>query len=193
VTTFLAEAETEARTALDIDERDSWAHMTHGLVLYRGRRHAEAERSFHRALELNPNFALAHAVLCLPLAYRGAYEQALNSAEHAIALSPRDPLVDRQASHSMTWTHFAAARCADCVTWARRTIERYPGHLPPYYALIAAAALQGDTVTASAALATILQLRPDLSLTWAKQNMAPSGEVLERLLEGLRRAGIPEK
>jgi adenylate cyclase len=193
VTTFLAEAETEARTALDIDERDPWAHLTHGLVLYRSRRHGEAERAYRRALELNPNFALAHVVLGLPLAYRGAHEEALRSAEHAIALSPRDPLVDRQASHTVTWTHFAAARYADCVTWARRTIERYPGHLPPYYALIAAAALQGDTVTASEALASLLQLRPDLSLTWARQNMAPSGDVLERLLEGLRRAGVPEK
>ena len=84
-------------------------------------------------------------------------------------------------------------RTADCVTWARRTIERYPGHLPPYYALVAAAALQGDSVTASEALTVLLQLRPDLSLTWASQNMAPSGDVLDRLLEGLRRAGVPEK
>jgi TolB-like protein len=193
VTTFLAEAEKEARTAVDIDERDPWAHLTHGLVLYRGRRHGEAERAYRRALELNPNFALAHVVLGLPLAYRGAYEQALRSAEHGIALSPRDPLVDRQASHTVVWTHFAAARYADCVTWARRTIERYPGHLPPYYALIAAAALQGDTVTASEVLSTLLQLRPDLSLTWASQNMAPSGDVLERLLDGLRKAGVPEE
>jgi len=193
VTTFLAEAGTEARTALDVDERDPWAHLTYGLVLYRSRRHAEAERSFRRALELNPNFALAHAALGLPLAYRGAHEEALKSAEHALALSPRDPLVDRQTSHTMAWTHFAAARYADCVTWARRTIERYPGHLPPYYALIAAAALQGDTVTASEVLSTLLQLRPDLSLTWASQNMAPSGDVLERLLDGLRKAGVPEE
>jgi TolB-like protein len=193
VTSFLTEAETEARAALDIDERDPWAHLTYGLVLYRQRRHTETERSVHRALELNPNFALAHAVLGLPLAYRGAHAEALRSAEHAIALSPRDPLIDRQASHTVVWTHFAAARYADCVTWARRTIERYPSHLPPYYALIAAAALQGDTVTASEALSTLLRLRPDLSLTWASQNMAPSGDVLVRLLEGLRRAGLPEE
>jgi adenylate cyclase len=192
VASFVAEAGAEARTALDLDEQDPWAHLTHGLVLYRSRRHSEAERAYRRALEWNPNFALAHAVLGLPLAYRGAYEEALRSAEHAIALSPRDPLVDRQASHSLTWQHFAAARYADCVTWARRTIERYPGHLPPYYALVAAAALQGDTVTASEALSTLLQLRPDLSLTWASQNMAPSGDVLDRLLDGLRKAGVQE-
>ena len=31
--TVLPEASAEARTALDLDERDPWAHMTHGVVL----------------------------------------------------------------------------------------------------------------------------------------------------------------
>src|SRR5919197_991079 len=83
VTNFLTEAEREARTALNIDERDPWAHLTDGLVLYRKRRHGEAERAFRRALEFNPNFGLAHAVLGLPLAFQGAYEEGLKSAEHA--------------------------------------------------------------------------------------------------------------
>jgi hypothetical protein len=43
VESFLAETETQ--TALGIDERDPWAHLTHGLVLYRQRRHGEAERA----------------------------------------------------------------------------------------------------------------------------------------------------
>jgi tetratricopeptide (TPR) repeat protein len=89
VTSFFVEAEGESRTALAIDERDPWAHLSHGLVLYRQRRHAEAERAFRRALELNPNFALAHAVLGLPLAYRGAYQDAIESAERAMRLSPK--------------------------------------------------------------------------------------------------------
>jgi hypothetical protein len=60
------------------------------------------------------------------------------------------------------------------------------------YALIAAAALQGDTVAASEAVTVLLHLRPDFSLTWAKENMTVSGNVLERLLEHLRTAGVPE-
>ncbi len=95
IANFLAESEAEARTALEFDERDPWAHLTHGLVLYRQRRHNEAERAYGRALESNPNFALAHAVLGLPLAYRGAYKEAVESAERAMRLSPADPLVGR--------------------------------------------------------------------------------------------------
>jgi tetratricopeptide (TPR) repeat protein len=192
VTSFFVEAEGESRTALAIDERDPWAHLTHGLVLYRQRRHAEAERAFRRALELNPNFALAHAVLGLPLAYRGAYQDAIESAERAMRLSPNDPLIDRQATHTMAFAEFAAARYSDCITWARKTIERHPGHLPPYYALIAATALLGDAVAAAEAMKALLRLRPDFSMTWADKNMPLTGDIRERLLDGLRKAGAPE-
>jgi hypothetical protein len=30
-------------------------------------------------------------------------------------------------------------------------------------------------------------------MTWASENMAVSGDVLDRLLEGLRKAGVPEE
>src|SRR5262249_31389514 len=130
VASFFAEAEARARTALDIDEQDPWAHLTHGLVLYRQRRHGETERAFLRALELNPNFALAHAVLGLPLAYRGAHGEAVESAQRAMRLSPNDPLIGRQASHTMAFAEFAAEHYPECMDWARKTIERHPGHLP---------------------------------------------------------------
>jgi tetratricopeptide (TPR) repeat protein len=59
----LGDAAEEARKALRLDEQDAWAHMSHGMVLFRMRRPAEAERAYRRALELNPSFALAHATL----------------------------------------------------------------------------------------------------------------------------------
>jgi TolB-like protein/class 3 adenylate cyclase len=190
VASFFAEA--EARTALDIDDQDPWAYLTRGLVLYRQRHHGEAERACRRALELNPNFALAHAILGLPLAYRGAHGEALESAERAMRLSPNDPLVGRQAWHTMAFAEFAAGHYAECVAWARKMIERYPAHLRPYQVLIAAAALQRDTLTAGEAMTDLLRLRPDFSLTWMGKNVPLTGDIRERLLDGLRKAGVPE-
>ncbi|MBV8334057.1 MAG: tetratricopeptide repeat protein [Alphaproteobacteria bacterium] len=40
-------------------------------MLWRTRRHKEAERAFRRALELNPNFALALRVSVCPRRPRG--------------------------------------------------------------------------------------------------------------------------
>ena len=192
LTTVLPEASAEARTALDLDNQDPWAHMTHGVVLWRMRRHGEAERAFRRALELNPNFALAHAYLGLPLGVQGADEEAVESAQHALRLSPSDLLVGVQASLAMAQAHFAARRYADCIVWARLTIERSPEFQPAHFMLIAAAAMRGDMTAASEALATLLCLRPGFSLAWISENMAFTGDPLQRLLAGLRKAGVPE-
>ena len=184
VRAILPEALAEARAA---------SHFAYGIVLWRMRRHGEAERAFRRTLEWNPNFALAHAQLALPLAVRGAHEEAENSAAGALRLSPSDALVDAFASHAMALAHFAAGHYPDAVAWARETIERHPEHQPAHFWLIAAAAMEGDTEASAEALATLLRLRPDLSLTSVSENMPFAGDTLDRLIEGLRRAGMPEK
>ncbi len=156
------------------------------------RRHDEAERALRRALELNPNFALAYAVLGLPLAIHGGHEEAVKIAGHAIRLSPNDPLIGYYASLATTSAHFTAGNYAGSVASSRHMIERYPDRQWGYYYLIAAAEMQKDTVTAREALATVLRLRPDFSLAWLREDMACAEEVGERLLRSLRRAGVPE-
>ena len=93
----LGEASAEAQTALGLDDRDAWGHFTNGLVLWRCRRLAEALRAIRRALELNPNFALAHGYLAHLWADLGDYDKALATAKHAFNLSPRDRLVELRA------------------------------------------------------------------------------------------------
>jgi TolB-like protein len=189
---FLQEAFAEAVKALSIDERDAWAHLTHGIALWRMRRHGEAEQAFRRALDFNPNFALALAFLGSPLAARGADEEAIRSAECALRLSPADGLVSAYASFAMVFAHLAAARYSDGVIWARKLIDKQPENLMANYLLVAAAAMQRDDAAAAEALGTVLRLRPDLSLTWVRGNTPLTGEIAERVIEGLQRAGVPE-
>ena len=189
----LPEATAEARTALRLDERDPWAHMTYGQVLLRTRRYREAERALRRALELNPNFALAYAFLGLPLAHQGASEEAIKTAEHALRLSPSDPLIGAYGAFAMANARFVAEQYDHCVTAARSAIERYPEFRPLHHLLVAAAALQGDMEAATEALPNLLRLRPGLSLSWLSANMTYGGEIGARLLDGLRKAGLPEE
>ena len=191
--TVAQEANAEARIAIGLDERDPWAHLTHGIVLWRMRRHDEAVRACRRALELNPNFAAAHACLGMPLAVQGGHNEALSCAQNALRLRPRDPFVGAQASYSMSIAHFAAGRYPDCMASARETIERYPEYLPGHSLLVAAAAIARDTEAAAEALGALLRLRPNYSLSWARENVPLVGETLERSLEGLRKAGLPEQ
>jgi TolB-like protein/tetratricopeptide (TPR) repeat protein len=189
----LPEAMAEARIALSLDERDAWAHMVLGVVLWRMRRGREAERAHRRALELNPNFAGAHAHLALVLAIHGSHQEAAETAAHALRLSPNDLTVGVFARVAMAAAHFAAGRYAEAMAWARDTTERAPEHPPARFLLVASAAMQGDLPAAAEALGALFRVVPNLSLTWMRRNTAYVGEVGDRLLEGLRRAGLPDE
>jgi TolB-like protein/class 3 adenylate cyclase/Flp pilus assembly protein TadD len=188
----LQEALTQSLEALSVDERDAWAHLTHGIALWRMRRHGEAEEAFRRALDFNPNFALAHAFLGCPLTTRGADEEAIRSAERALRLSPLDGLVSAYASFAMVFAHFRAEHYADGVVWARRLIEKQPENLMANYLLVAASAMQKDSTMAAEALARLLRLQQDFSLAWVNSTTPLIREVADRVLEGLRKAGVPE-
>ena len=190
--TILPEASAEARIALGLDDRDPWAHLAHGVVLFRMRHQGEAERAYRRAVDLNPNFALAHARLAGSLAMQGTHQEAVDSAEHALRQSPRDRSVGTYASIAMATVHFAAGRYPECVTWARNVIEKSPELLAGHSVLTAALAMEGDLTAAAEARDTLLRLRPDYSLPWVTQNQAFTGELANRLYEGLRKAGVPE-
>jgi len=191
--TVVPEISAETQTALAIDDRDPWAHLAQGMLQQRLGHPGEAARSARRALELNPNFALAHAFLASALGRQGAYQKAVNCAEHALRLSPRDRLVGYYASLAMAQVHFAGERYPECVIWTRNMIEKSPGYLPGHFFLTAALAMAGDLAAAAEARGTLLRLRPEFSLTWMNENARQTGKLAERLCEGLRKAGVPEK
>jgi len=188
--TVAPEVSAETQTAFALDDRDPWAHFAQGMLHMRLRRLGEAARSLRRALELNPNFALAHALLGNSLAIQGVYHEAVDSAERALRLSPRDRNVGYYASRAMAGVHLVAGRYPECVTWARNIIEKSPGHLAGHEFLTAGLAMQGNLTAAAEARERLLRLQPEFSLGgW----MSDIGEIAERLREGLRKAGVPEK
>ena len=192
--TVVPEVSAETQTALALDDRDPWAYFPSAMLQARLRRRGEAARSIRRALELNPNFALAHAFLATTLSNQGAHQEALGSAEHALRLSPRDRPVGVYASMAMANVHFAAGRYSECVSWARSLIEKSPGFLAGHIFLTATLALEGDLTAAAEARDTLVRLRPEFSLAWMTENLPfpISGEQSERLHNALREAGIPD-
>jgi TolB-like protein/class 3 adenylate cyclase len=186
------EISAEAQTALALDDRDPWAHLAQGNLFNRLHRSAEAERELRRGLELNPNFALAHALLGASLAARGSHQAGIDSAQHASRLSPNDRSVAMFASMALMAAYVGAGRYAECVTFARIMTETHPEHLAGHIYLAAALAMQGELTSAAQARDTLLRLRPEFSLTWMTENLPPTGELAERLCQGLRLAGVPE-
>jgi adenylate cyclase len=193
VNAVLAEAMDEVRTAIALDEQDPWAHFALGWVHWAQRRYYEAEGAFRRAVALNPNFALAYACLGCALALQGANEAAIENVERALRLNPADPFRGFWYANAMTIAQFAAGHYADTLIWARKTIEMRPRFFSPYRFVVAVAVINGDVSAATEALSTLRSLVPDYSLAWERENTPISGEVGERLLEELRKAGVPEE
>jgi len=187
------EISAEAQAALAIDDRDPWAHLVQGNLFNRLRRFDDAARALRRALELNPNFALAHAQLAAPLANQGMYQEATDSARHALRLSRNDRSVRGQAAIALMIVEFAAERYAECAALARTMIENIPEHIAGHLFLTAALAMRGDQRAIAEARDTLLRLWPNFSLAWMKENLPFTGEMRERISDALRKVGMPEE
>ena len=86
----LEQAELASRRAVELDEDCAEAHTSRGIVLFNGRRYAEAEREFERAMQLNPAlFDAPHFYGRSSLA-QGNYERAAQLFERAFELNPAD-------------------------------------------------------------------------------------------------------
>jgi len=188
----ITEASAETQTALSIDERDPWAHLVQRNLFNRLRRFDDAARECRRALELNPNFALAHAYFGMALNGLGRYQEAIDSAQHALRLSPNDRNVGNFANLTIAMGCFGAERYADCLVWARMMAGKFPEDFRAFFLEASALAMHGDLVIAAEARDTLLRLRPGLTLSRMRENLPWSGELAERLYDGLRRAGVPE-
>ena len=162
-------------------------------MLVRQRRFGDSVRAVRQSLDLNPNFAFGHAFLSNPLNLMGEHDKAIESAEHALRLSPHDRPVAVFACRGIAMAHFSAARYAESAVWAGNLIEKNPGHIPGYVFRIASLAWIGDIDAASAARDALLRLRPAMSVTWVAENLPMAGTIAEKIYNGLRKAGVPEE
>jgi Flp pilus assembly protein TadD len=108
-------------------------------------------------------------------------------------LSPSDRLVGTYATFGIAIAHFAAARYSEAVIAAHNLVERAPGDVRGHFLLAAALAMHGDLHGAVEAREALLKVQPGFSINWMMENLPFTGEMGERLEEGLRKAGVPDK
>jgi Flp pilus assembly protein TadD len=105
---------------------------------------AAAEREFTRAIELNPNYPIAHQWLAILLAERRRDDEARRHAEIAVRLDPMEATFHQAAG----LVHYYGGRYGDAVTSERRALEIRP--LLPFarVMLIKAQIMSGDAAAA---------------------------------------------
>jgi tetratricopeptide (TPR) repeat protein len=148
--------------------------------------------SIERAVALNPNSALALTRAGYLHLYLGEAAVAITMFERVMRLSPRDPTVFH-AYAGLSFAHFLQERFEDAVSWARRSLDENPNNLSSCRFLAAALGHLGRIDEARPVIARLRKLVPDETITsyaaWTPMRF--SGR-LPLLLEGLRRAGLPE-
>jgi tetratricopeptide (TPR) repeat protein len=193
-----AAAEAKLTKALSSVPDDARGHMMLGLVEISTRRVAEGIAECEHALALDRNLAHAHFYIGIGKAYIGRAEETEAHVDEALRLSPRDPF-------AYTWMTSAGIAknylglYEQAVSWFRRAIEANRNYPLPHFELAAALAQLCRLDEARFAVKAGLALNPSFTLsragaTWAAISDDPTYLAgAERILEGLRKAGLPEE
>jgi len=190
---WLNEARELAEQAANFDDNDAWVQCVLGLCQFIAKQPEKANDHYRKAIALNPSFALGHGYLALQLAYAGESEEAIEQADTAIALSPRDP----ELLHfflAIGTAHFVAGRYEEAAMWAHKAVRERPGAGPGPPRLLAASLAHLNRIDeAQMAFAPVLDMTPHISAAGIRQSIHfGRSDDLERYVLGLKKAGMPE-
>jgi TolB-like protein len=178
-----------AGQSLMADDRDPAAHWAMGRALWLRGRHDQSVIELEQAIDLSPNFALAHYTLAFVHSQAGDPSAAIASADHSRHLSPFDPLLfGMLGARAMALVRLG--RFEEAAEWGVKAAARPNAHAHILAIAALSLALAGRLDEARAYLASIRKTLPryrvDDFLT--AMQFAPEGERLFR--EGARRIGM---
>ena len=146
-----------------------------------------------RACVLNPNMAMAWCHVGYILTHMGDYDRGIASIARAIRLSPLDPSL-HGFLRGIARAHLLAGRYERAIDWGERALREPPKSAHALRTLTAAYALAGNLPEAHRILAMLREVQPSFRLTTASKSIAAyhRSDDMERFLDGLRLAGLPE-
>lgn len=181
-----------ATRAIALDDRDPWGHIALGYWAMMERRTDESISAFRRAIGLNQNSAVAHFHLSHIFAFAGRDHEAIEHAEEAIRLSPVDPDMALFLG-AMAVAHYTSGRFAEALRYTTEALRLRPGFQGAQRMRCAALAQTGKVDEARSYLATVQSEQPLLSIGWIRASVPyQTPALMERFLEGMRKAGLSE-
>ena len=137
----LARAKAAAERAVELDPMLSEAQSAMASVRAREYAWPEAERGFRRAIELNPNNALAHLELgASVLVVQERFAEGLDEVRRAVRLDPLSPYVNTEFGRALMW----AGHYDEAIDQLRKAIELEPSRNRPYNLAGARPVLAGE-------------------------------------------------
>ncbi len=184
----IPQAKAAAKHALELDDSLAEAHASSGRILS-GYDFAfdQSIKKFERAIQLNPNYAMAHHWISSgPLSALARFDRAIAEGRRAVELDPLS-LVDNV---DLGWVYFAARRYDEAIAQMRKAIEIDSRSYLAHYYLGEAFQLKGQLADAIAEYRKAVELDDDpFALALLGQAYARAGQrdeaqkILARLTE----------
>jgi len=182
-----------AMRAIALDDRDPWGHIALGYWALMEKRTEESITALRRAVEINPNSAAAHTHLGHGLAFAGHDREAIEHAERAMRLSPFDPMLALNLG-TIAVSHFVAGRYEEATRYTTEASRIRPGFQGAHRLRCASLAQSGQFDEARRHFLMVREQQPHLSAEWIKTNVPyQTDELMERFVEGMRKAGLDEE
>ena len=192
-----AASEAKLTTALSAVPDHALGHMVLGFIDIFTKRAAQGIAECEHALALDRNLAAAHAMIGFGKVLLGRAEETEAHVAEALRLSPRDMMAyDWMNAAGMAKLHLGSWEQA--VGWLRRSVEANRNHSAANFHLAAALAQLDRVDEAHSAVKAGLALNPTFAISrvravrTARTDDPTCLAQLEPILEGLRKAGVPE-
>jgi TolB-like protein/Tfp pilus assembly protein PilF len=187
--------EAQLNRVLSQSPNNAWAHYLMGRILAQTNRQAQAIEELNRALTLNPNLASAHAIIGLAKLYEGHPEETESHVREALHTSPRDTDANVWVGlMALAKLHLGAYE--DALNLYRRSIELNPNYPNAHFLFAASLVELGRLDEAKNEVKAALALNPNFTVRRYRDGAQSDNPVFlkgrERIIEDMRKAGVPE-
>ena len=191
----LASVEANLNRVLSQSPNNARAHYLMGRALVQDKRGAQGIAESERALALNPNLASAHALIGLAKLFDGRPEETESHELEALRVSPHDTEAD-------VWVEYIAlaklylGAYEEALGFFRRAKELNPNYATGRFNMAADLVELGRLDEARAEAQAGLALNPGFTIRRYRAGAQSDNPVFlkgrERIIEDMRKAGVPE-
>jgi TolB-like protein len=185
------QASTDINRTLSLQSNDPTVLFLAGGASHFMARHRASVGLLERAIELNPNLAMAHGLLAISYASIDRPTDGLALIEKALRLSPRDPMTYLFLA-GQALCKFVAKDFAGAIASAEKGIGLNPNSPDNHLYMAAALAERDQLEKASDQIRRALRLVPKINLSVIGRAVEGGNAGWARYHAALRKAGLPE-